>query len=86
MTQKINTPVSVIMDFNHYQNKIKPMQIQWNNRDYRIEEVGMHHQFYQGKKLFHVFSVTAGGMFFKLVLNTENLFWKLSEVTDGLSG
>jgi hypothetical protein len=24
-------------------------------------------------------------MFFKLVLNTENLFWKLSEVADGLS-
>lgn len=84
MRQEINVPVSVIMDFNHYQDKIKPIQIQWNNRDYRIEEVGMHHHFYQGKKLFHVFSVTSKGMFFKLLLNTENLFWKLMEVDDGL--
>jgi len=85
MRQKIDTPVSVIMDFNHYQNIIKPIQIQWNNRDFRVEEVGMHYQFRQGKKLFHVFSVTSRGMFFKLILNTDNLFWKLSEVTDGLS-
>lgn len=85
MTQKINTPVSVMMDFNHYQNKIKPIQIQWNNRDFKIEQVGMHHQFHQGKKLFHIFSVSSKGMFFKLVLDTENLFWKLEEVSDGLS-
>jgi len=84
MRQIINTPVSVMMDFNHYQNKIKPIQIQWNNRDFRVEEVGMHHHFHQGNKLFHTFSVTAGGMFFKLVLDTENLFWKLEEVADGL--
>jgi len=55
------------------------------NRDFKIEQVGMHHQFYQGKKLFHVFSVISGGMFFKLVLDTENLFWKLEEVSDGNS-
>jgi len=85
MTQKINSPVSVMMDFNHYQNKIKPIQIQWNNRDFRIEQVGMHHQFHQGKKLLHVFSVTSKGMFFKLVLDTENLFWNLEEISDGLS-
>lgn len=84
MHQKINAPVSVMMDFNHYQTKMKPIQIQWNNRDYRIESVGLHHQFRRGRKLFHVFSVTAGGMFFKLVLDTENLFWKVEEVADGL--
>lgn len=72
------------MDFNHSQNKMKPMQIQWNNRDFRVEEVGMHYQFYEGKKLFHVFSVTSRGMFFKLILDTKNLSWKLSEVADGL--
>jgi len=82
MRQKIDTLVSVMMDFNHYQKKIKPIQIQWNNRDFKIEKVGMHYQFFKGKKLFHVFLVTSGGMFFKLVLNTENLFWKLSEVED----
>lgn len=71
-----------MMDFNHYQKKIKPVQIQWNNRDYKIEEIGLHHQFYQGKKLLHVFSVISQGIFFKLVLDTENLFWKLEEIAD----
>ncbi len=74
-----------MMDFNHCQNKIKPIQIQWNNRDFRVEEIGMHYQFLKGKKLYHVFSVSSKGMFFKLVLNTENLFWNLEEVSDGLS-
>jgi len=82
MRQKINTPVSVMMDFNHWQNKVMPTQIRWNNRDFKIETVGMHYQFFKGKKLFHVFSVSSGEMFFKLILNTENLFWKLSEVAD----
>lgn len=82
MREIINTPVSVMMDFNHYQKKIKPIQIQWNNRDYKIDKVGLHHYFYQGKKLFHVFGVSSGGNFFKLVLDTQNLFWKLEEVAD----
>lgn len=82
MRQKINTPVSVMIDFNCRQNKVMPIQIQWNNRDFRVEKVGMHYHFYQGKKLFHVFSVTSEGMFFKLRLNTDNLFWNLEEVTD----
>jgi len=84
MRQKINALVSVMMDFNHRQNKVMPTQIQWNNRDFKIEKIGMHYQFYEGKKLFHIFSVTSGGMFFKLRLNTDNLFWNLEEVTDEL--
>lgn len=84
MIQKIEKPVSVMMDFNHYQKKLRPIQIQWNNRDFKIEGVTMHHSFYQGKKLIHIFSVIASGMFFKLKLDTENLFWQLVEVADGL--
>ena len=84
MTQKVDTPVSVMMDFNHYQNVMKPIQIQWNNKDFRVEEVGLHYQFHRGKKLYHVFGVKTQGMFFKLILNTENLYWKLAEVADGL--
>lgn len=83
MNQTINEGVSVMMDYNHYQNKIFPIQIQWKNRDYRIEKVGMHHQYYEGKKLLHVFSVVSRDIFFKLVLDTENLHWKIAEVADG---
>jgi len=45
----------------------------------------MHYQFYEGKKLFHIFSITSEGMFFKLSLNTDNLFWNLEEVADEFS-
>ena len=83
MMEKINNPVSVMMDFNHHQQKLRPVQLQWNNRDWRVEKVGLHHQYYSGRKLIHIFSVTSGGMFFKLELDTQNLFWKLLEVGDG---
>jgi hypothetical protein len=43
----------------------------------------MHHQYYEGKKLLHVFSVVSRDIFFKLVLDTENLHWKIAEVADG---
>jgi hypothetical protein len=85
MIQKINSPVSVIMDFNHNQQKLRPMQIQWQGKDWRIEKMGLHHHYYQGKKMIHIFSVVANGMFFKLKLDTENLFWNLLEIADGES-
>ena len=34
--------------------------------------------------LMHVFSVVAGGLFFRLELDSNNLQWKLKEVADGL--
>lgn len=85
MNQIINEGVSVTMDYNHYQNKIYPVQIQWKNRDYRVDKVSLHHQYYQGKNLLHVFSVVSSDIFFKLVLDTENLHWKIAEVADGES-
>ena len=74
-----------MLDFNDSQKKIFPVQIQWKNRDYRIEKVSLHHQYYQGKKLLHEFCVSSRDIFFKLILDTENLHWKIAEVADGES-
>lgn len=60
-----------------------PKWVKWKNRVYKIDKVGLHHTYKEGKILFHVFSVVSGSLFMKLVFNTENLLWKLEEVSDG---
>lgn len=65
--------------------KVLPTEIQWRNREYKIDKITLHHQYHEGKKLIHVFCVVSRNIFFKLVLDTENLHWKLAEVADGES-
>lgn len=55
----------------------KPIFVFWQGRKIKIEKVGLHHTFYKGKTLFHTFSVASSDMFFKLVLNTKSLSWRL---------
>lgn len=65
-------------------NSIYPKLIIWNGRSFRVLKVGLHHTFREGRVLYHVFCVTTPTLFMKLLLNTENLHWKLKEVWDGL--
>ena len=76
MTQIISEPVVVGMSSS-------PKWVKWKNRVYKIDKVGLHHTYKEGKILFHVFSVISGALFMKLIFNTENLLWKLEEVSDG---
>ena len=85
MISKINEPVSVVLKFDHKLRYVTPVKIAWNSKEYPITKVGLHHHFYEGRTLHHVFSVESGGMFFRLLLNTDNLFWTLQEVSDGLA-
>ncbi len=84
MTEKINQPVSVSFLFNHRTSMVKPQTVLWNNYPHKIMKVGLHHSYRRGETLFHVFSVVSESMFFRLVLNTQNLSWNLEEVSDGL--
>lgn len=61
-----------------------PKYLIWKGRDYKLDKIGFHHSFYQGRILYHIFSVVAGTVFFKLKLNTENLLWRLEEVSDAI--
>jgi len=81
---KINNPVSVISSYNHRLNSVSPRKIIWNGREYIITKTGLHHTYRQGRTLFHVFSVVGGNIFFRLVLNTDNLFWQLDEIDESL--
>jgi len=82
--QKINSPISVSFNFDSVKHKVSPKCIIWNNRLYPITRLGLHHTYRMGRTLFHVFSVATPTLFFKLVLNTENLHWTLEEISDGL--
>jgi hypothetical protein len=57
-----------------------PLSITWKNRDYKITKIGLHHDFYEGKILMHVFSVLSDTLFLKLKFNTKHLTWNLMEI------
>ena len=84
MIEKISTPISVNLAFDHTKRKVFPKWVIWNGRLYPILKVGLHHTFRQGRTLYHVFSVTSRTLFFRLILDTENLHWRLEEISDGM--
>ncbi|HLA04271.1 MAG TPA: hypothetical protein VJ065_03500 [Patescibacteria group bacterium] len=61
-----------------------PKYMIWKGRNYTVSKVGLHHSYHEGRVLCHVFSVTAGTLFLRLKLNTDNLLWRLQEVENGI--
>lgn len=84
MIQKISAPVSVQLVYDHRLRSVAPRQIFWDGKAIRVAQVGMHHTIREGRTLFHIFSVTSQDLFFRLKLDTDNLFWTLEEIADGL--
>lgn len=85
MIQKLSLHVSVQTVYDCERGVVSPRQIIWRGSSLRIAQVGLHHSFREGRVLFHVFSVTAQGLAFRLKLDTESLFWTLEEISDGLA-
>lgn len=83
MSQKVDVPISVILAFDAKTRKVLPLKLRWDGRDYSVSRIGLHHTYRQGNTLFHVFSLVAENVFFRLVFNTDNLFWRLEEIGDG---
>ena len=84
MILRVNTPVSVNLSFDHRLSKVYLKSVVWEGRVYPVLKIGLHHTYRQGRTLYHVFSVVSKTLFFRLVLNTENLHWRLEEISDGL--
>lgn len=82
MIQKIDVPVSVALIFDSRTRRVYPKTVLWDGRTYELIKVGLHHTFRRGRTLYHVFSAASQTIFFRLVLNTDNLFWRLEEVAD----
>jgi len=85
MTETVNEPVSVSFSFYSDKMSVEPRALIWKGRLYGIKKVGLHHTFRQGRTLFHVFSVASKAMFFRLILNTDNLHWRLEQISDGMT-
>lgn len=83
MIQKISTPISVSLVFDHKKRLVFPKYLVWEGKTYTIDKIGFHHTYREGKTLFHVFSVETKTLFFRLVLDTESLHWRLEEISDG---
>lgn len=84
MIQRLSESVSVISSYNHKTSEVKPVSISWSGRIYPVLKVGLRHTYREGITRYHVFSVVSNNLFFRLILDTETLHWKLSEVSDGL--
>ena len=84
MIEKVNASVSVSLSFNSDTKITTPRAIKWNGRIHKITKIGLHHTYRQGRTLYHVFSVASATLFFRLVLDSETLHWKLEEIADGL--
>jgi len=83
MIQRLKVPVTVETVYDHRKRFVRPVRLVFDGREYEILQTGYHHTFRAGRTLYHVFSVASEGMFFRLVLNTDNLFWELEEIADG---
>ncbi|EKE13169.1 MAG: hypothetical protein ACD_13C00073G0002 [uncultured bacterium] len=83
MITKIKAPVSVISVYDHKKRVFRPSAVIWEGRRYKIVKLGYHHAFRTGKTFFHVFSAASETVYFKLVLNTDNLSWEVEEISDG---
>jgi hypothetical protein len=77
MAEAINESVKVGMSDS-------PKWVKWKNRIHKVEKVGLHYTFREGRVLYHIFSVSTKTLCMKLRLDTETLNWKLEEVNDGI--
>ena len=84
MIQDIKAPVTTYLVYDHKKNRVYPALLRWDGVEYKIKKVGLHYTYRNGKTLFHVYTVSSSDMSFKLVLNTDNLFWMVEQVSDGL--
>jgi hypothetical protein len=78
MPEQINETVSV--NLLSRTNGVIPWAFLWRGRMYKTKTIGFHHTMRQGRVLLHIFSVSDGATYFKLVFDTETLGWKLLEV------
>lgn len=83
MIQKIDIPVSVVSLFDHKKRSFVPKKVLFEGREHLIEKIGFHHTYRDGRALNHVFSVASASTFFRLVFETENLTWRVTEIGDG---
>ena len=82
MADKIGEIVSVNLVFNSHNGTAVPRHIEWHNRVYKFEKLGLHYTKYEGETLLHLFAVNSVDTYFLLSFNSKTLVWRLEEVGD----
>jgi hypothetical protein len=83
MLQAVSAPISVLLHFDHRKRLVLPKHLNWEGRDYPVVKIGLHHTYRRGRTLYHVFSVQTDNLFFRLLLDTDTLFWRVEQISDG---
>lgn len=63
-------------------NGLQPSVFFWKGRQIKIDKVNLVHTSKDGGALFYHFSVSSGGNFYKLGLDTNKLKWVLEAVDE----
>lgn len=76
---EIREPINVLCLFKNV--SIIPLYFSWKGRRIKIDKVNLIHTSKVGSTLFYHFSVSGGGNFYRLKLDTNKMSWFL-EVVD----
>lgn len=77
---EIQEPIDVWVFFK--KNFIKPYSFTWNGRQIKIDKINLVHTSKNGGNIFYHFSVSAGGNFYRLKLDTNKMSWILETVDE----
>ena len=65
------------------QGKLQPSVFFWKGRQIKIDKINLVHTSKNGANIFHHFSVSSGGNFYKLRFDRDSLNWILEAVDEG---
>ena len=85
MIEAIHEKIEVITRFRLLPKPVTEIyKIRWRGREYMIMKLAYHYKVWEGRTRVHKFAVSTGTLDLRLTYDTENLFWILEEVSDGL--
>jgi hypothetical protein len=81
MRPGLHEAVGVLAGYSQKQKIFRPLILTWNGIDYSLGKIDFYHKTKQGVTTLHHFSLSTKdeSVYFKLVLNGNNLSWTLEE-------
>lgn len=78
----VNELVGVRVDF--VSGEVRPIQFVWRGRQYRVQRVPLVFSRTDAGRKYLCFSVDVGGMLAELVMDRQDLVWRISRLTPNL--
>jgi hypothetical protein len=77
MHQELNDPIQVAVIFSNSQ--LRPVKFVWRQREYKIDQVNLSYNRFDGRSKIYYFAVSDGANYFKLRFDSNSLVWSLIE-------